>query len=262
MEMTDGEHQRTMLTAPHLDFARVLLDQVKPNPTADETVRLLYQATLAELHRTERVDMQHSESDSVAGERLEHLRSASKGVLGALKQNDRASLVTFSHIVTQRSELTTDIESVRSALDEAEGSGATALVDGIYASMLVGEAEPGRTLIIVFSDGVDTASWLSPAALMDTARRSEAVVYSVSTETDESSYLRELSRATGGGLLEVESTRDLNAVFLRIFNEFRYRYLVSYSPSGVDDGGWHRLEVNVKRKGATVKARPGYQKGS
>jgi VWFA-related protein len=202
-------------------------------------------------------------SDSVAGEKLEHLRSASQGVLSGLKKDDRASLVTFSHIVTQRTELTGDVARVSAALDEAEGSGSTALVDGIYASIMLGEAEPGRTLIIAFSDGVDTSSWLSPEALIDTARRSEAVVYSVSTgKADESPFLRELSQATGGELLEIESTRDLNAMFLRIFNEFRYRYLVSYSPSGVDKAGWHRLQVRVKRGNATVKARPGYQKGS
>jgi tetratricopeptide (TPR) repeat protein len=61
VEMTDGEHQRTVKAAPHMDFARLLLDEVKPKPADDETVRLLYQATLAELHRTERIDMQHAE---------------------------------------------------------------------------------------------------------------------------------------------------------------------------------------------------------
>ena len=39
------------------------------------------------------------------------------------------------------------------------------------------------------------------------------------------------------------------------------RYLVSYSPQGVAPGGWHRLEVRVKHRGATVKARPGYFAG-
>jgi len=36
------------------------------------------------------------------------------------------------------------------------------------------------------------------------------------------------------------------------------RYLISYSPQGVSGAGWHRLEVRVKGRGATVKARPGY----
>ena len=36
------------------------------------------------------------------------------------------------------------------------------------------------------------------------------------------------------------------------------RYLISYSPQGVSGAGWHRLDVRVKGRSATVKARPGY----
>jgi len=45
---------------------------------------------------------------------------------------------------------------------------------------------------------------------------------------------------------------------LDILQEFRQRYLISYTPRGVAKDGWHKLDVRVKR-GGTVKARPGYQ---
>jgi hypothetical protein len=45
-----------------------------------------------------------------------------------------------------------------------------------------------------------------------------------------------------------------------VLEEFRQRYLVSYTPRGVAKDGWHRLTVRVKR-GGTVKARPGYLAG-
>jgi hypothetical protein len=51
-------------------------------------------------------------------------------------------------------------------------------------------------------------------------------------------------------------------VFLAALEEFRHRYLVSYTPQGVAKGGWHKVEVRVKRRGATVRARPGYLGGS
>jgi hypothetical protein len=48
-------------------------------------------------------------------------------------------------------------------------------------------------------------------------------------------------------------------VFLGILDEFRQRYLVSYSPRGVAGDGWHQLEVRIKgRRGVAVKARAGY----
>jgi VWFA-related protein len=181
-------------------------------------------------------------------------------LLDTLKPDDRASLVTFSRAVTQRSGLTADHAKVRAALDRADGAGETALIDGIYSSVLLGGAE-GRGLVIVFSDGVDTASWLTRDALIDTVRRADAVIYTVSVQRGNGSdLLREVSEATGGSHFAVESTRHLDAVFLQILNEYRHRYLMSYSPTGVDEGGWHRLDVRVRGGRATIKARPGYYK--
>jgi hypothetical protein len=65
--------------------------------------------------------------------------------------------------------VTRDVASVRAALKRAEAIGETALVDGAFAGMLVGESDVGRGLLIIFSDGVDTSSWLPPASVLDTA---------------------------------------------------------------------------------------------
>ena len=62
-------------------------------------------------------------------------------------------------------------------------------------------------------------------------------------------------------MFAVESTNDLSATFARILEEFRMRYLISYSPEGVAPGGWHELDVRVRTRGAAVKARPGYFAG-
>jgi hypothetical protein len=74
-------------------------------------------------------------------------------------------------------------------------------------------------------------------------------------------FLRDLASFTGGQLFEVEKTANLEAIFLGVLEEFRQRYLLSYTPRGVASDGWHRLAVRVKRN-ATVKARPGYLAGS
>jgi VWFA-related protein len=204
-------------------------------------------------------------SDSVAGERLEHLRASGHAVLDGLKKEDQGALLTFSHVVVLGAGLTKDIRQVGTALDEAQGSGDTALVDGSYTAMTLGESDAGRALLIVFSDGLDTASWLSADSVLDTAKRVDVVVYSVSAgggSSGNAPFLRDLSGLTGGTLFKVESTANLRATFVRILDEFRQRYLVSYTPRGVSKGGWHRLGVRVKGRRATVKARPGYLAGS
>jgi len=202
-------------------------------------------------------------SGSVAGEPLEHLRAAGEALLGRLLPEDLAGLVTFSHEVTLREPLTRDRERLRSALTLVEPRGETAVIDGSYAAMMLGETNVGRDLLIVFSDGVDTSSWLTADQVLDAARRCDVVVYGVSVRgTVEPEFLGRLSHTTGGSLFEVESTRDLSTTFINIFDEFRHRYLLSYTPQGVSSEGWHRIEVKVKDRRGAARVRSGYMAGS
>jgi len=202
-------------------------------------------------------------SDSVAGERLAQLRGAGGGLLAALKKDDQAALVSFSHVVQLGAKLTADVASVRAALDAAHGTGMTALVDGTFAGLMIGESDAGRALLIVFSDGVDTSSWLRADAVLDTAKRADVVAYGVSVVSRlKPEFLRDITSLTGGRLFEVEKTANLATTFLGILDEFRHRYLVSYTPQGVAKDGWHNLDVRLKGRRATIKSRPGYLAGS
>jgi len=201
-------------------------------------------------------------SGSIVGERLGNLREASHAVLGGLKKGDQAALVNFNDALLIGPALTGDTGLVRAAIDRAEPTGDTSLIDASFAGILLAESDVGRGLVIVFSDGLDTSSWLRPKAVLDVAKRSDAVVYAVSAGLAmKAEFLSDLTEQTGGRLFRIESTRGLSAVFLGVLDEFRQRYLLSYSPAGVSQEGWHQLTVRVKGRGATVRARPGYMAG-
>jgi VWFA-related protein len=201
-------------------------------------------------------------SASVNGERLEHLLGAGHSLLERLSGEDRAALLTFSHAVRLRQELTRDIPLVRQTLDAVIPAGQTSLIDGASAAIALSGSDVGRSLLIVFSDGVDTASFLSSDVVLQSARRADVVAYGVAIRSRISPmFLKELGALTGGSVFEIESTRDLSQTFLRILDEFRQRYLLSYTPRGVSTAGWHRLDVRVKGRRATVSARAGYQAG-
>ena len=119
-------------------------------------------------------------SDSIIGDRLVNLREAGHAVLGALRKGDQSALVTFNHAVVVGPGLTADAGLVRAAIDGTEPTGNTSLTDAVFAGMMLAESDVGRGLVIVFSDGLDTSSWLRPKAVLDVAKRSDAVVYAVS----------------------------------------------------------------------------------
>ena len=199
-------------------------------------------------------------SGSVAGDRLDHLRDAGGTLLSALEEDDQVALVTFSHVVTlaaasrPTSRPCARPSAVRLAWEIPRWS--TAPTRGL----IVGESDVGRSLLILFSDGLDTVSWLTPEMVIETAKRSDVVVYGVAVGGGKPEFLRELTSLTSGRLFEVDKTANLSAIFLEVLQEFRQRYLLSYTPRGVARDGWHRLDVRVKRR-ASVKARPGYLAG-
>jgi len=197
-------------------------------------------------------------SQSVEGARLAALQQAGEALLGALRTDDTAAVVTFNRAVMQQVALTRDIDQVRAALARAEAWGDTSLVDASLGAMLLGDTDAGRTLVVIFSDGVDTASFVDPELVLDTARRVNGVVYGVSSAREEPRFLRDLASATGGRVIDIGRTGDAGPAFLEILQEFRRRYVITFTPAGVTGGGWHKLDVRVKRSGTRVQARAGY----
>ena len=198
-------------------------------------------------------------SRSTAGSRLRDLKSASHAMLDGLRAADRASVTSFGSAVSLPVAATSDLLAVRRAIDQLLPLGDTFLFDGTYAALASTLQESGRSLVVVCTDGRDTMSWLDPEEVLESARRTNAVVYVVASGTARRwGPLKDLTDATGGALIELTSNADLRPQFQRILDEFRSRYVLTYTPVGVTTAGFHRLDVRVKRGGLTVRARPGY----
>ncbi|MBS1817617.1 MAG: VWA domain-containing protein [Acidobacteria bacterium] len=201
-------------------------------------------------------------SESVSGRVLDELRRAVRGVAGSLRDRDQSALITFSHRVALTSGLSEDSRTLAASLSALAPGGGTALIDAMYASLWVAAPDPGRAVVIVFSDGLDTSSWLTRESVIDTAKRADAVVYAVTTRSARhDSFLSELTETTGGRVFDISSPERLPGTFAAILEEFRQRYLVSYAPTGVKAAGWHRLELRVRGRRAAVKMRQGYLAG-
>jgi len=187
------------------------------------------------------------------------LRAAARMVVGSLAAQDKAALLSFASTVFSRVPLTGDRQQLIGALSAAPTTGDTALIDASYGAVLLSESDTGRPIVVIFSDGVDTASFLTPESVLNTTARSDAVVYAVATsDARRNPFLQELCTNTGGRLIDVRDSSEFRGTFLSLLKEFRQRYLLSYTPSVATQPGWHALDVRVKGRSATVKARPGY----
>jgi uncharacterized protein YegL len=195
-------------------------------------------------------------SQSVAGDRLAHLVAAGNELMAALRPEDRAALITFSHKVDLRVPMTTDRFSIQRALTAMSGIGATALRDAVQLALEISPRDQTRPLLLLFTDGHDTASWLTEDAVLDSARRTGVVTQVVRVESDP--FLDQLVKASGGRLWSATSDRQLRELFTHALEEMRARYLLTFTPRGVKGPGWHELKVKLKNGRADVTARPGY----
>jgi Ca-activated chloride channel homolog len=195
-------------------------------------------------------------SRSVAGDRLTHLVQAGRGLVAALRPDDRAALITFSHVVDVPVSMTGDLQEVVAALGAIKANGATALRDAVHLALELQPRDRTRPLVLIFTDGMDTTSWLGSAAVLDSARRVGVVVHAVRVAADP--FLDRLTEASGGRTWSASSDRELRELFTRALDEMRARYLLTYSPRGVARPGWHELKVKLKNGGADITARPGY----
>jgi len=178
---------------------------------------------------------------------------------GLCGQGRQASLLTFSRQVTPRVPPTADFAAVREELDRIAPGGQTSVMDGVYAALTGPLARTEPPLVLVCTDGTDTSSWLDPREVLEAAKRSNAVIYAVTTaDARLLTPLADLAHATGGQVLPVKSSAELSTTFRRILQEFRSRYILTYTPTGVRAGGSHVIDIRIKRRGLVVRARPGY----
>jgi Ca-activated chloride channel family protein len=199
-------------------------------------------------------------SGSVKGPKLDGLMSAARAFLESLHAGEQAAVLAFREEVQLLQPFTPDLGAARKALERASPLGNTALVDAVYAALRLREPGPRRTAILVFSDGVDTLSWLGRDEVVEAASRSDAIVYGVALRKPgggREAFLADVCRRTGGRLFEIEHERDLRARFLDVLADIRARYVLSFSPAA-GAAGWHALQVRLRRLKGDVLTRPGY----
>jgi VWFA-related protein len=212
-------------------------------------------------------------SGSVEGERLASLKRAAAMVVDRLRPVDRAAIVTFSHRLGLRAPLTSDRAALHASIAALTADGSTSLRDAAFAGLTLAAVDRARTLMMLFSDGVDTSSLLSDRQVVEIARRSDVTVYPIGIRnpprltgigqttgelSTDDRFLRDLAQTTGGRLVYAEEHRDLSRTFTRVIDEFNSRYVLGYAPAGVPGRGWHRVEVRLKNRKGTVVSRRGY----
>lgn len=205
-------------------------------------------------------------SASTRGDMMGRLRESARAIVDALGENDRAGLLAFNN--TFRLAVPLGPPALLSpTLDDLAPESGTALIDAASVALGLTGSSSRRTMILLFTDGSDTLSWLPERVVLEQAKASDAVMYAVAVRgraaswastVDGDAQLRRLAEATGGRLLRADSPDQLRDRFLDLLAEMRARYVISYSPTNSDVPGWHAVSVRLKGRGGRIATRAGY----
>jgi Ca-activated chloride channel homolog len=206
-------------------------------------------------------------SGSMTGN-LEFVTSAAEQFLVRLLPGDRAAVGAFNDKVEFATEITADRDRLIAALRELDFGNPTRLYDAIDASLEKLRNVDGRRVVLVFTDGEDTASEVGFGYVMDRSRNEELMVYAVGLQskffngrytvtTSPDRGLKKMADETGGGFFELKETDALGPTFTRIAQELHSQYALGFVPA--NDGKEHKIAVKVNRPGLQARARRTYR---
>ncbi len=153
-------------------------------------------------------------------------------------------------------------------IQKAKSGGDTLLRDAIAVYLSRISDDPGRKIVVLFTDGEDSKSLLSITEVKDLVRSSTVTIYpilfggkyeSAASGLQARAFMRELADLTGGDVFNPRTFRDLQPIYNGLLDELAAQYVIGYVPQGDPVPGEHHLRVEVSRAGARVRHRRGYR---
>jgi Ca-activated chloride channel homolog len=245
---------------------RRVIDQFQAEDDAPARVALLF-----DVSGSMRVAAHIDEARQAARQVLASLR------LSTLPKDDEAAVFSFDMNLQSLQPFTADPGAIETALARVAPYGQTSLYDAIGQTARrvadTPQSDPHRRAVIVLTDGIDTSSEMTAEQVAAIAAAIDVPVYVIAVVSpldhagtaaavdgpaaQRESVLRTLARWTGGDLFVTSAPAQQNLAARQIIDELRHQYMLAFSSSGAGSG-WRALNVRVKDKDATVRARAGY----
>ena len=180
-----------------------------------------------------------------------------------LDPSDFVAVYSFARNVTRLARATHDRLSVLTGLRRAVLGDKTALCDALLLTLRDAAGLPGNKSVVVFSNGRDTSSMLSPDNVRQVAQDEGIPIYVLSTRSFSTSTaaFRELTEDTGGRNYLAATRAAQKSAFESIEEDLDASYTITYYPT---NRGPAFRNVDVRIAGDSglsyrVHARAGYR---
>jgi Ca-activated chloride channel homolog len=217
-------------------------------------------------------------SGSLKPEEIVTLREASMKFTELMKGESVFAALGFNYKVSILQDFTSDARKLERAFEKANRfEGSTRIYDGIDRAITMldrkaprmRQGRPVRRVVVVISDGFDSASVIDRKEMVLRANAAGVTVYSITLP----SYMLSATRSTERVITPLDATRvvvatggrdfpadqqDFTPIFKALAEEIRASYALAYYPEW-RDGKYHELRVKTTRPGVQLRVnRTGY----
>ncbi len=209
-------------------------------------------------------------SGSVKKDLSDEAAAAHRFAHAILRTQDQMGVMQFATDVEVLTPFTNKISIVDHGLSRLRADWATALYDAVCEGSHDLGGKQGRKVLVLVSDGDDTAKTSTYAQALEAALRNEVMIYSLIDVPIEASAGRDtggehalitLAEQTGGKHYYVDAG-GLDKAFQKLSEDLRTEYLIGYYPHHQEPGrDFHRITVTIPRAAPDafeIRHRTGY----
>ena len=196
---------------------------------------------------------------------MPQLKNAAKKFLSQLGPKDQVTIAAFNDHMFTLTKRETSVQQRTRAIDRLTAWGGTALYDVIIRGVQQLSRQPGRRVLVVFSDGDDRTSHATIHAVEQAVRANDATLFMVALgrgvkEAQLKSGIEKLVDMSGGRALFVERSDQLDEPFAAILEELSHQYMLGYESTNTKrNGSWREVKLEIPGTNYTVRARQGYR---
>jgi Ca-activated chloride channel family protein len=199
-------------------------------------------------------------------EDLKLARSAAVRFLNLLPEAEDITLVDFDDQVRITRYPERDFARMIERIRLRKADGMTALYDALGTYLDGADEQPGRKVMVMYTDGGDTRSQLTFEETVTLLKASQVTVYAVGLVERMGSYrmemqmkLRQLAETTGGQAFFPTEMTSIEGAYDKVLAEIKGQYHLGYlSTNTSTNGAWRKVDVKVKGSDLHVRTRKGY----
>lgn len=187
--------------------------------------------------------------------------------LRSLESADRVAFYSYSRDFSREAPLTADRSAVLRGVRDTVAGDDAALYDALLLTLKDAGGLSGKRVVVVFSNGPDNASAVSPDVVGELAQSEGIPIYMICTRAAQADPLSSevfvrMATSTGGRAFFASSWRGQKNAFALVRDDLAHLYSLSYYPQPNPNRGWRTIKVSLvgpRAKKYHIRTRSGYR---